>query len=690
MESIQMVCGIHIWRGVVTYPGFCPFCMGNSRLSGKSRLTAFQTSRSLWEHILSHIDQLDFQINQPCPHPYCFSSSTFSNKSDLEHHLIDKHRLDHPSLPKGRKRKVEDFSGKQDDENASRRLKYQKTRNSSESTVTRADAQQAQCDSNLQTSDGDICRDCPPPIPTIKLSTVTREVTSLPISQSFGTEAVLTAITGDQQGDALAISPAQKPKSRRRAQQKTEAIDASKTIVLGDPVELERLEIVIQDSEDEVSSGILPPSNTRESGIEQVQMERSTQNDRRLSANFPIGLGNDPSRAMLMVENSDSDIQEPCLRQEARQPADSLSPNLKRDVPARLDRSILPHRRSPCAATQDGSVKMAVGEVSHLEDVLQHSVPAESLTHIEDALHNNLIIRIGADLAGSGMSNTQPVGIAHDSLRNVRSEEPRLGQPEASLKSAAKAQAWTLDLAKPTFVCNDSKSDAEFLEIDFLVDARNEGLQLDQPESYIESVAKAQHADFDSSFSVFDSNNLTTGSEVLEINYPRDLGKAEPLPGSAESPLGSAIKAQHPAFDFSQLVFDFEMSTTDAESLGIDPALLVDGSLPALYINPYEASPMLSDGGASTAKAESISTDPDHMLQTFHGGSPPPNEFVTMDTDYPFQFIDTMFEEIEPSAAEGMSWSFPVQNNPFSEWDLSNLSKSDTVVSEFDTLFPDI
>ena len=165
--------------------------------------------------------------------------------------------------------------------------------------------------------------------------------------------------------------------TRSKAQRETPMIKAPKTISFVHPVELERVEIVNQDAEEDLSSGALPSSDTREFGVDRVKTELSTQDDERLSANIPAALETALSRVMLTVESNDPDLQERCLRLEAcietpkvvikgikkRRPANNLSSNLERDASVRSNCPLPPPRRSSGAATHAGSMPMFVGEM---------------------------------------------------------------------------------------------------------------------------------------------------------------------------------------------------------------------------------------------------------------------------------------------------------------------------------------
>ena len=73
-----------IFRNFPVKPGYCCFCLGNTRQSASKRMEPFVTDRSKWyDHIEDHLNELrDFS----CSHPACCVE--FENIKDLRDHLV--------------------------------------------------------------------------------------------------------------------------------------------------------------------------------------------------------------------------------------------------------------------------------------------------------------------------------------------------------------------------------------------------------------------------------------------------------------------------------------------------------------------------------------------------------------------------------------------------------------------------
>jgi hypothetical protein len=89
-----------VFRNVPVKPGYCCFCLGNTRQSAPKRMEQFVTDRSKWyDHIEGHLTELG--RDSSCPHPACCVE--FESVQDLRHHLMDVHCY---QPPRGRKRRL--------------------------------------------------------------------------------------------------------------------------------------------------------------------------------------------------------------------------------------------------------------------------------------------------------------------------------------------------------------------------------------------------------------------------------------------------------------------------------------------------------------------------------------------------------------------------------------------------------
>jgi hypothetical protein len=79
-------CDPLIFRNFPVKPGYCCFCLGNTRQSASKRMEQYVTDRSKWyDHIEGHLNKLGCDFS--CSHPACCVE--FGNIKDLRHHLVD-------------------------------------------------------------------------------------------------------------------------------------------------------------------------------------------------------------------------------------------------------------------------------------------------------------------------------------------------------------------------------------------------------------------------------------------------------------------------------------------------------------------------------------------------------------------------------------------------------------------------
>ena len=70
-------------------PAFCPFCIGDNRLSASSRWSSWTREAKLWSHLQSHLEASRWPL--ACPHPLC--SLVLNNEISFLYHLSDVHSL---------------------------------------------------------------------------------------------------------------------------------------------------------------------------------------------------------------------------------------------------------------------------------------------------------------------------------------------------------------------------------------------------------------------------------------------------------------------------------------------------------------------------------------------------------------------------------------------------------------------
>jgi len=98
-------CDPLIFRNFPVKPGYCCFCLGNTRQSASKRMEQYVTDRSKWyDHIECHLNKLGCDFS--CSHPACCVE--FQNVKDLRDHLVDVHCY---QPPRGRKRTWNESQG---------------------------------------------------------------------------------------------------------------------------------------------------------------------------------------------------------------------------------------------------------------------------------------------------------------------------------------------------------------------------------------------------------------------------------------------------------------------------------------------------------------------------------------------------------------------------------------------------
>jgi hypothetical protein len=89
-ESLPLQCDPLVFRYASACAGYCPFCLGDSRLTATQRMYQFLIRNRWQEHISEHVQELlDSDKAAKCPHPICTIS--FDSVQDLLHHLQDVH-----------------------------------------------------------------------------------------------------------------------------------------------------------------------------------------------------------------------------------------------------------------------------------------------------------------------------------------------------------------------------------------------------------------------------------------------------------------------------------------------------------------------------------------------------------------------------------------------------------------------
>ena len=153
--------------------------------------------------------------------------------------------------------------------------------------------------------------------------------------------------------------------------------------------------------------------------------------------------------------------------------------------------------------------------------------------------------------------------------------------------------------------------------------------------------------------------------------------------------MACAAKAQSTGFDISQSVFDFESWATNTEFR----IFILLCSLVARYqrhTSILTSYLLCCQMGVPQLRKQIFSPRIWIICFQISRVDRLHRFFFYMGMDYLFQFIDTMFGELKPSAAEDVPYSFSVQNNLFSDWYPSAPSEVDAVVSELDTFFHNI
>lgn len=83
----SMKCEIWISHYTLIAPGFCPFCISDSKLPAPVRAFQWTNSKQLWDHIDSHTELAEWPDH--CPHPLC---DTILQSADVfQHHMVDVH-----------------------------------------------------------------------------------------------------------------------------------------------------------------------------------------------------------------------------------------------------------------------------------------------------------------------------------------------------------------------------------------------------------------------------------------------------------------------------------------------------------------------------------------------------------------------------------------------------------------------
>ena len=91
LESIvSKRCAPLIYCNTLVRPGFCPFCLGDSKLSSFSRWNSWTREDKLRSHLGSHITASCWPSQ--CPHPLC--GLHFNDELSFFYHLKDVHSLD--------------------------------------------------------------------------------------------------------------------------------------------------------------------------------------------------------------------------------------------------------------------------------------------------------------------------------------------------------------------------------------------------------------------------------------------------------------------------------------------------------------------------------------------------------------------------------------------------------------------
>lgn len=94
-ETLPLQCEPLVFRRAIVTPGFCPFCLGDSRLPAPDRLHQFLYRNRWQQHLINHIKVL---VEAKCPHLLC--TRPISSTPILLNHLQDVHRIELPKTGK--------------------------------------------------------------------------------------------------------------------------------------------------------------------------------------------------------------------------------------------------------------------------------------------------------------------------------------------------------------------------------------------------------------------------------------------------------------------------------------------------------------------------------------------------------------------------------------------------------------
>ena len=87
LETLRCEAAVYIHTLII--PGYCPFCLGDERLSASERMQSWARSNELRDHLEDHIHAASWPLS--CPHPRC--SAELKSETSFRYHLSDVHDI---------------------------------------------------------------------------------------------------------------------------------------------------------------------------------------------------------------------------------------------------------------------------------------------------------------------------------------------------------------------------------------------------------------------------------------------------------------------------------------------------------------------------------------------------------------------------------------------------------------------